>query len=59
MTQNRSARKPDVQEKKPKKKERKFVVTVTNIIEAKFRRITRTLWDKIHRILVFLELVSY
>ena len=57
MTQNESARNPDIHEKKG----RKIVVTVTNIIEAKCCRTltNRTLWDKIHKILVFLEPVSY
>ena len=37
MTQNGSARKPDIHENKTKKKERKAVVTVTNILsEATF-----------------------
>ena len=65
MTENGSARKPDIHKKKKKKKnkkkERETVVTVPNIIDAICHRTltNHTQWDKIHRILVFLELVSY
>ena len=55
MTQNGLARKPDIHENKTKQKK-----NGKNIKEEKCSRTltNRTLWDKIHRILVFLGHVS-